>query len=127
MTQPQDESPTHALPLETELQTANNQQFATLGRYMVESRHGFNNAMMALLGNAELLLLDPAAFSPQVLSQLRTIREMAQRLNQVMVGFSLLEAELQKSVDTPSLAALSKVDGMETANASSAAGEEPAA
>jgi len=74
---------------------AQNQHFATLGRYMVEMRHAFNNAMTSLLGNAELLLQEPGAFSARVREQLKTIRAMALRLHQMMQRFSSLEAEMQ--------------------------------
>jgi len=80
---------------EAERFAAENQHFATLGRYMVEMRHAFNNAMTPLLGNAELLLQDPGAFSARVREQLKTIRAMALRLHQMMQRFSLLEAEMQ--------------------------------
>jgi signal transduction histidine kinase len=74
---------------------AENQHFATLGRYMVEMRHSFNNAMTSLLGNAELLLEESGAFSARVREQLRTIRSAALRLHQMMQRFSSLEAEMQ--------------------------------
>ncbi len=80
---------------EAERLAAENQQFATLGRYMVEMRHGFNNAMTSLLGNAELLLQDPGTLSERVLEQLQTIRAMAMRMNQMMLHLSLLEAEME--------------------------------
>ena len=74
-----------------------NQLFATLGRYMVEMRHAFNNAMTPLLGNVELLLMEPGTFSAGVREQLKTIRAMALRLHQMMQRFSSLEAELEVS------------------------------
>jgi len=74
---------------------AENQHLATLGRYMVEMRHAFNNAMTSLLGNAELLLLEPGTFSARVREQLKTIRAMALRLHQMMQRFSSLEAEME--------------------------------
>jgi len=80
---------------EAERLAAQNQHFATLGRYMVEMRHAFNNAMTSLLGNAELLLQEPGAFSARVREQLKTIRAMALRLHQMMQRFSSLEAEMQ--------------------------------
>ena len=80
---------------EAERLAAENQHFAILGRYMVEMRHAFNNAMTPLLGNAELLLQEPGAFSAQVREQLKTIRAMALRLHQMMQRFNLLEAQMQ--------------------------------
>ena len=74
---------------------AENQQFAALGRYVAEMQHDFNNAMTTLLGNAELLLMEPGAFPAQVREQLQTIRTTALRLNQMMHRFNSLEAELE--------------------------------
>ena len=67
---------------------------ATLGRYMLDMRHSLNNAMTALLGNAELLLMDPDAFTPEVRDQLNTIRSMSLRMNEILQRFSSIEAEL---------------------------------
>lgn len=86
---------------EAERLAAENQHFATLGRYMVEMRHAFNNAMTSLLGNAELLLQEPGAFSARVREQLKTIRAMALRLHQMMQRFSSLEAEMQIAEEEP--------------------------
>ena len=80
---------------EAERLAAQNQQFARLGRYMVEMRHGFNNAMTSLLGNAELLLQDPGTLSARVVEQLQTIRAMAMRMNQMMLHLRSLEAEME--------------------------------
>ena len=81
--------------LEAERLAAENQHFATLGRYIAETRHGFNNAMTSLLGNAELLLMQPGAFSPRARDQLTTIRAMAMRMNQMMLRLASLEAEME--------------------------------
>lgn len=67
---------------------------ATLGRYMLEMRHGLNNALTSVLGNAELLLMQPEEFSPEVREQLNTIRSMSLRMNEIIARFSSLEAEL---------------------------------
>jgi signal transduction histidine kinase len=66
---------------------------ATLGRYMVEMRHNFNNALTSVLGNAELLLLEPGLPAP-ALAQADTIRNMALRLHEIFQRFSSLEKEL---------------------------------
>ncbi|HYN15543.1 MAG TPA: hypothetical protein VES66_07125 [Terriglobales bacterium] len=81
--------------LRAERLAAENQRGATLGRYIIEMRHGFNNAMTSLLGNAELLLMEPGVFSARVREQLKTMRAMAMRMNQMMQRFNSLEAELQ--------------------------------
>jgi signal transduction histidine kinase len=67
---------------------------ATLGRYMLEMRHGINNALTSILGNAELLLMQPGQFSEEVRDQFVTIRSMSLRLNEIVARFSSLEAEL---------------------------------
>jgi len=66
---------------------------ATLGRYMVEMHHTVNNALTSVLGNAELLLLEPGLPGP-VMAQADTIRNMALRLHEVFQRFSSLEKEL---------------------------------
>jgi signal transduction histidine kinase len=81
--------------LQAERLAAENQHFATLGRYIVEMRHGYNNAMTSLLGNAELLLMEPGAFSARVREQLNTIRAMAMRMNQMMLRLASLETEME--------------------------------
>jgi len=47
------------LAQKAEQRAAQNASQAVLGRYMVDMRHNLNNAMTSLLGNAELLLLEP--------------------------------------------------------------------
>src|SRR5512146_1876234 len=49
-----------------EMKAQSEQRDATLGRYMAEMRHALNNALTSVLGNAELLLLEPGAMSPQM-------------------------------------------------------------
>lgn len=67
---------------------------ATLGRYMLDMRHSLNNALTAVLGNAELLLMEPGAHSEEVRDQLVTVRSMALRMNEIIARFSSLEVEL---------------------------------
>jgi signal transduction histidine kinase len=67
---------------------------AMLGRYMLEMRHGLNNALTSLLGNSDLLLLEPASLSAQVRGQIETIRNMTLRIHEVMQRFSSLEKEM---------------------------------
>jgi signal transduction histidine kinase len=66
---------------------------ATLGRYMAEMRHNVNNALTAILGNSELLLLEPG-LPANVLAQADTVRNMALRLHEVFQRFSSIEKEL---------------------------------
>ena len=73
---------------------AGDHRHATLGRYMLEMRHSFNNALTSVLGNAELLLLEPGAVSAQVRDQIDTIHSMALRMHEIMQRLASLEAEM---------------------------------
>jgi len=66
---------------------------ATLGRYMLEMRTNINNALTTLLGNAELLALEPG-LPATVQAQADTIRNMALRLHEIFRRFSSIEKEL---------------------------------
>ncbi|HYH00497.1 MAG TPA: hypothetical protein VD837_15290 [Terriglobales bacterium] len=77
-----------------EAQAAANEGAATLGRYMLEMRHTLNNALTSVLGNAELLLLEPGAFTVEVRDQIDTIHTMALRIHEVVQRMSSLETEL---------------------------------
>jgi len=68
---------------------------AQLGRYMLAERHALNNALTSVLGNAELLLLDPQKLPPEAFSQIETIRNMAVRMHEILQRFSSLEKELK--------------------------------
>jgi signal transduction histidine kinase len=68
---------------------------ATLGRYMLDMRHGLNNALTSVLGNSELLLLEPGTLSAGVRSQIETIRHMSLRMHEILQRFSSLEKELK--------------------------------
>jgi signal transduction histidine kinase len=77
-----------------EERAAANDRHATLGRYMLEMRHGLNNALTSVLGNAELLLLEPGQFSAEVRDQVDTIHTMALRIHEIVQRFSSLETEM---------------------------------
>ena len=69
---------------------------AALGRFMLESRHSFNNALTTVLGTTELLLLlDSSKLNEEQREQIRTVHAMAMRLYQMIVRFSALEAEMR--------------------------------
>jgi signal transduction histidine kinase len=70
------------------------QREATLGRYMLEMRHGLNNALTSLLGNSDLLLIEPGILSAQARAQIETIRNMTLRIHEVLQRFSSLEKEM---------------------------------
>jgi len=67
---------------------------AMLGRYMLEMRHGLNNALTAVLGNSDLLLLEPGSLSAPARAQIETVRHMALRIHEVLQRFSSLEKEM---------------------------------
>ncbi len=67
---------------------------ASLGRYMVEMCTNVNNILTSVLGNAELMMLEPG-LPPNVLAQADTIRNMALRLHEVFQRFSSIEKELR--------------------------------
>jgi signal transduction histidine kinase len=67
---------------------------AILGRYMIDMRHNLNNALTSVLGNSDLLLLEPGSLSAQTRAQIETIRNMTLRINEIMQRFSSLEKEM---------------------------------
>ncbi len=70
------------------------EQQAALGRYMLEVRHALNNSLTSVLGNSELLVLDPGSLSSTERSQIETIRNMAVRMHEILRRFSSIEKEL---------------------------------
>ena len=90
---------TEALRLarQAENKAARNEQYATLGRYMTDMKHSVNNALTSMIGNAELLLLEPGQLSKQSLAQIKTIHSMALRINEIMLRFSSLSNEMQEA------------------------------
>jgi signal transduction histidine kinase len=85
------------LARQAERVAAKNENHATLGRYMLDMKHSVNNALTSMLGNAELLLLEPGQLSCQSLAQIKTIHSMALRINEVMQRFSSLASEMQEA------------------------------
>ena len=77
-----------------ELSCAALERQATLGRYMLEMRHNLNNALTSVLGNSDLLLLEPGSLSAQTRAQIETIRNMTLRIHEIMQRFSSLEKEM---------------------------------
>jgi signal transduction histidine kinase len=67
---------------------------AALGRYMLDVRHTLNNALTSVLGNSDLLLLEPGSLSVASRSQIETIRNMAVRMHEILQRFSSIEKEL---------------------------------
>jgi len=80
---------------QAESKASRNEQYATLGRYMTDMKHSVNNALTSMIGNAELLLLEPGQLSKQSLAQIKTIHSMALRMNEIMQRFSSLASEMK--------------------------------
>ena len=85
------------LARQAELRAARSEQYAVLGRYMLEMKHNMNNALTSILGNAELLLLEPGQLSAQSLAQIKTMHSMTLRINEVMQRFSSLATEMREA------------------------------
>jgi len=85
------------LARQAELRAARSEQYAVLGRYMLEMKHSMNNALTSILGNAELLLLEPGQLSAQSLQQIKTMHSMTLRINEVMQRFSSLASEMREA------------------------------
>ncbi len=85
------------LARQAELRAARSEQYAVLGRYMLEMKHSMNNALTSILGNAELLLLEPGQLSAQSLAQIKTMHSMTLRINEVMQRFSSLATEMREA------------------------------
>ena len=75
---------------------AKNENEALLGRYMVEMKPSLNNALTSILGNAELLLLEPCQLSAQSLHQIKTMHSMTLRIHEIMQRFSSLASEMRE-------------------------------
>jgi signal transduction histidine kinase len=85
------------LAKQAERRAVSNENHATLGRYMMDMKHSVNNALTSMLGNAELLLLEPGQLSTQSLAQIKTIHSMALRINEIMQRFSSLASEMKEA------------------------------
>ena len=80
---------------QAEKQALGSQSHATLGRYMLEMRPSVNNALTSVLGNADLLLLEPGRVPSDCRDQIQAIHTMALRLHEIMQRFSSLAAEMR--------------------------------
>jgi len=76
---------------------AQSESSAVLGRYMVDMKHSVNNALTSILGNAELLLLEPGQLSAQSLHQIKTVHSMTLRIHEIMQRFSSLASEMREA------------------------------
>jgi hypothetical protein len=82
---------------QAEKKATRNEHHATLGRYMIDMKPSVNNALTSMLGNAELLLLEPGQLSQQSLAQIKTIHSMALRIHEIMLRFSSLSTEMREA------------------------------
>ena len=73
------------------------QKHAVLGRYMLDMRHNLNNALTSIMGNSELLLLEPGKLTADVREQVETIHNMSMRVHEILQRFTSLETEMQFS------------------------------
>jgi signal transduction histidine kinase len=71
------------------------ERHAVLGKYMLEMRHTLNNALTSVLGNAELLLLEPGTLAGEAREQVDTIHSMSLRMHEVLQRFSSIETEMK--------------------------------
>ena len=71
------------------------QSQAALGRYMLESRHNFNNALTSVLGTAELMQVNGLDPIHEARDQVKTIHMMALRMQALMQRFSSIETEMK--------------------------------
>jgi signal transduction histidine kinase len=77
-----------------ELACATLERQAMLGRYMLDMRHNLNNALTSVLGNSDLLLLEPGSLSASARAQIETVRNMTLRIHEILQRFSSLEKEM---------------------------------
>jgi hypothetical protein len=82
---------------EAELTNQAHQRFGVLGRSLLEARPGMVNALTSLIGNADLVLLSEEPLPSECREQVRTIRTMALRLNEMVHRLSSLESEMELS------------------------------
>ena len=87
------------------------QRYATLGRYMLEVRPSVNNALTSVLGNADLLLLEPARISGDSREQMQAIHAMALRLNEIMQRFSSLASEVRANENESQAETIAAIPG----------------
>jgi signal transduction histidine kinase len=83
----------HAVQAEKRAKDA--ERNAVLGAYMLEMRHTLNNALTSVVGNAELLLIEPGVLEGEPREQVDTIHSMALRIHEVIQRFSSIEAEMK--------------------------------
>jgi hypothetical protein len=93
---------------EAEITNLSQKRFGILGRSLLEARPGMVNALTSLLGNADLILLSEEPLPDHCRENVRTIHNMALRLNEIVQRLSSIENEMELSdrkshVETPEM------------------------
>ena len=82
---------------EAEITNLSQKRFGILGKSLLEARPGMVNALTSLLGNADLILLSEEPLPDHCRENLRTIHNMALRLNEIVQRLSSIENEMELS------------------------------
>jgi signal transduction histidine kinase len=70
---------------------------AEVGRFVLESRHQINNTLSSVLGNSELLLMEPKTLGSQAREQIRSIHKMSLRLYELVQRMGEVETDARKT------------------------------
>jgi hypothetical protein len=82
---------------EAEITNLSQKRFGILGKSLLEARPGMVNALTSLLGNADLILLSEQPLPENCRENVRTIHNMALRLNEIVQRLSCVENEMELS------------------------------
>jgi hypothetical protein len=82
---------------EAEISNLSQKRLGVLGRSLLEARPGMVNALTSLLGNADLILLSGEPLPDHCRENVRTIHNMALRLNEIVQRLSSIENEMELS------------------------------
>jgi len=82
---------------EAEITNLSQKRFGILGKSLLEARPGMVNALTSLLGNADLILLSEEPLPNNCRENVRTIHNMALRLNEIVQRLSSIENEMELS------------------------------
>jgi hypothetical protein len=82
---------------EAEITNLSQKRFGILGKSLLEARPGMVNALTSLLGNADLILLSEEPLPDHCRENVRTIHNMALRLNEIVQRLSSIENEMELS------------------------------
>jgi hypothetical protein len=82
---------------EAENSNVTQKRYGILGKSLLEARPGMVNALTSLLGNADLILLSEESLPDHCRENVRTIHNMALRLNEIVQRLSSIENEMELS------------------------------